>query len=200
VSAAPILPQAPETVNLSRFSLEQEAKSIGVRYATNTREAKSIWRDLWLNFTAWKSRRPLGTIVTLDAYGDWLDELECGIPRTSLWRKLHAGHALVLGYPEEWSEEQLVDAAQLHEAGNEPDTVRATVESGKAAKAAEATRHAGAFRLPVSVAFQGDAQAAIPILTDYYNVPATDAVGALLSRVVSLKSSGKLADLLGERE
>jgi hypothetical protein len=196
VSAAPILPQAPETVNQSRFSLEQEAVALGVRFNTNARDLKGLSRDL---YQAWLARTD-GLAGTIDGYAAWLDELDCGIPRTSLWRRLKVGYALKAGFPESWSDEELIDAAQLHEAGNEPDTVRATVESGKAAKAAEASRHQGAFRLPVSVAFQGDAQAAIPILTDYYNVPATDAVGVLLSRVVSLKSSGRLADLLGERE
>jgi hypothetical protein len=199
VSAAPILPQAPETVNQSRFSLEQEAVALGVRFNTNARDLKGLSRDLYLNYQAWLARTD-GLAGTIDGYAAWLDELDCGIPRTSLWRRLKVGYALKAGFPESWSDEELIDAAQLHEAGNEPDTVRATVESGKAAKAAEATRHAGAFRLPVSVAFQGDAQLALPILTDYYNVPATDAVGVLLSRVVSLKSSGRLADLLGERE
>jgi hypothetical protein len=199
VSAAPVLPQAPETVNLSRFSLEQEAVALGVRFNTNAKDLKGLSRDLYLNYQAWLARTD-GLAGTIDGYAGWLDELDCGIPRTSLWRRLKVGYALKVGFSDAWSDEELIDAAQLHEAGNAPDTVRATVESGKAAKAAEAVRHQGAFRLPVSVAFQGDAQAAIPILADYYNVPATDAVGVLLSRVVSLKSSGRLADLLGERE
>jgi hypothetical protein len=199
VSAAPILPQAPQMTNVRTFQLGQEAKELGVRFNTNARDLKGLSRDLYLNYQAWLARTD-GLAGSIDGYAAWLDELDCGIPRTSLWRRLKVGLALKAGYPESWSEEELIDAAQLHEAGNAPEAVRATVESGKAAKAAEATRHAGAFRLPVSVAFQGDAQAAIPILTDYYNVPATDAIGVLLSRVVSLKSSGRLADLLGERE
>jgi hypothetical protein len=199
VSAAPILPQAPQTGIRAYSNLEQEAVALGVRFNTNARDLKGLSRDLYLNYQAWLARGRVLT-GTEAGYALWLDELDCGIPKTSLWRRLKVGYALKAGYPESWSDEELIDAAQLHEAGNEPDTVRATVESGKAAKAAEATRHQGAFRLPVSVAFQGDCQLALPILTDYYNVPATDAVGVLLSRVVSLKSSGRLADLLGERE
>jgi hypothetical protein len=199
VSAAPILPHAPETQVSRVFQLEREAKDLGVRFQSNAKDLKALSRDLYLNYQAWLARTD-GLAGTIDGYAGWLDELDCGIPRTSLWRRLKVGLALKSGYPEGWSDEELIDAAQLHEAGNEPEAVRATVESGKSAKAAEATRHQGAFRLPVSVAFQGDAQLALPILTDYYNVPATDAIGVLLSRVVSLKSSGKLADLLGERE
>jgi hypothetical protein len=199
VSAAPILPQAPIPGIRAYSNLEQEAVALGVRFNTNARDLKGLSRDLYLNYQAWLARTPDLT-GTIDGYAAWLDELDCGIPRTSLWRRLKVGYALKVGFSDAWSDEELIDAAQLHEAGNAPDTVRETVESGKAAKAAEATRHQGAFRLPVSVAFQGDCQLALPILTDYYNVPATDAVGVLLSRVVSLKSSGKLADLLGERE
>jgi hypothetical protein len=199
VSAAPILPQAPAIATFRRSELEQEAVALGVRFNTNAKDLKGLSRDLYLNYQAWLARTD-GLAGTIDGYAGWLDELDCGIPRTSLWRRLKVGYALKVGFSDAWSDEELIDAAQLHEAGNAPDTVRETVESGKAAKAAEATRHQGAFRLPVSVAFQGDCQLALPILTDYYNVPATDAVGVLLSRVVSLKSSGKLADLLGERE
>jgi hypothetical protein len=199
VSAAPILPQAQVPGIHKHSRLELEAQELGIRFQSNAKDLKGLSRDLYLNYQAWLARTD-ALAGTIDGYAGWLDELDCGIPRTSLWRRLKVGYALKVGFSDAWSDEELIDAAQLHEAGNEPDTVRATVESGKAAKAAEATRHQGAFRLPVSVAYQGDCVAAIPILTAYYNVPATDAVGVLLSRVVSLKSSGRLADLLGERE
>jgi hypothetical protein len=199
VSAAPILPQAPAIATFRRSELEQEAVALGVRFQTCAKDLKGLSRDLYLNYQAWLSRTD-GLAGSIDGYAGWLDELDCGIPRTSLWRRLKVGFALKSGFNPEWSDEELIDAAQLFEHGDSRETINEAVAKGHAAKRAEAKRKAGSFQAPVSVSYQGDYQAALPILSDYYRVPAPDALGVLLSRVVSLKSSGRLADLLGERE
>jgi hypothetical protein len=143
-----ILPQAPQIERVSYSNLESEAVALGVRFSTNARDLKGLSRDLYLNYQAWLARTD-ALAGTIDGYAAWLDELDCGIPRTSLWRRLRVGFALKHGASPDWSDEDLIDAGALLENGQTLTAVQEAVATNQVARKAEAARNKGVLRVPI---------------------------------------------------
>lgn len=181
-----MIPVPPAEVR-AHSSLESEARELGLAHLLNEQGAKVIAERLY----RLQSRYALehGTTATLDAFTAWLESLDLGIPRTTVWRRLHAGRALHHGAARSWSLQDLEDAGQIIANGQSLEAAVTARADRQLPQKAEAARNGGTNRLLVSEAFRGDADHAIRAACTVLDCAPPEGLGALLARVASIPSA-----------
>jgi hypothetical protein len=146
VSAASILPQAPETQVVAPFqrgmnaNLEMHARKIALELTSSRKGWHRAARDTFTLLRAFQMERDLapddvdGFLVWLQSVTKTVDEPN-GIPKATGSRLRDAGHALHAGF--EGTQGKLATIGQLLARGKDAPTVRACIADGSFPKLVE---------------------------------------------------------------